>query len=96
MKKFRRFVVLIVVLLILISGGVLLCCHYCVGVTHADLSRQIDRESAVIREHVDVRCGELDAKLGRVEAKLDRIEAKLDKLIEMATPKLPEGMRAAD
>ena len=59
------------------------------GVSHRDLKEAVARESAVVRERVDARCDAL-------ERRLDRIESKIDRLIEMATPRLPDGMRAVE
>ena len=59
------------------------------GVTHRELADLVVAEGAATRARVDARCDALDAKL-------DRIESKLDKLIELATPRLPDGMTAAE
>ena len=59
------------------------------GVTHRELADLITAESAATRTKVDERCDALDAKL-------DRIESKLDKLIQLATPQLPDDMKAAE
>ena len=59
------------------------------GVTHRDLADLITAEGAATRARVDERCDALDAKL-------DRIESKLDKLIQLATPRLPDDMKAAE
>ena len=55
------------------------------GVTHRDLADLITAEGAATRARVDERCDALDVKL-------DRIESKLDKLIQLAAPRLPDGM----
>ena len=59
------------------------------GVTHRELADLITAEGAATRTKVDERCDALDAKL-------DRIESKLDKLIQLATPQLSDGMKAAE
>jgi len=59
------------------------------GVTHRELADLITAEGAATRAKVDERCDALDVKL-------DRIESKLDKLIQLATPQLPDGMKAAE
>ena len=59
------------------------------GVTHRDLADLITAEGAATRTKVDERCDALDVKL-------DRIESKLDKLIQLATPRLPDGMKAVE
>jgi hypothetical protein len=59
------------------------------GVTHRDLAGLITAEGAATRARMDERCDALDVKL-------DRIESKLDRLIQLATPRLPDGMKAAE
>lgn len=59
------------------------------GVTHRDLADLVSAEGAATRARVDERCDALDVKL-------DRIESKLDRLIQLATPRLPDGMKAAE
>ena len=59
------------------------------GVSHRDLKAAVASESAVVREHMDARCDAL-------ERRLDRIESKIDRLIDMATPKLPDDMKAVE
>ena len=59
------------------------------GVTHRDLAGLIASEGATTRAKVDERCNALDVKL-------DRIESKLDRLIQLATPRLPDGMKTAE
>jgi len=80
----RRIVFCLLLLLALIAGWVWY--SFCGGVTHRELKVAVEREGAETRAHVDRRCDAL-------EKKLDRIEGKLDRLIEMATPKLPDGMQ---
>ena len=59
------------------------------GVTHRELADLITAEGEATRAKVDERCDAMDAKL-------DRIESKLDKLIQLATPRLPDDMKAAE
>lgn len=59
------------------------------GVTHRDLADLVAAEGAATRARVDERCDALDVKL-------DRIESKLDRLVQLATPRLPDGMKAAE
>ena len=80
-------VILPLVILLLIAGWVWYV--QCGGVSHREIKETVVEESAKVQSRVDARCDAL-------EQKLDRIEAKLDRLIEMATPKLPDGMRFAE
>lgn len=80
--------IVIVTVLLLIALGVWIWYEMCGGVSHRELKSSILTESQTIQSKVDARCDALDRKL-------DHIEAKLDKLIEMATPKLPDGMKPA-
>ena len=59
------------------------------GVTHRQLADLITAEGAATRAKVDVRCNALDAKL-------DRIESKLDTLLQLAAPRLPDGLKAVE
>ncbi|MBO7684209.1 MAG: hypothetical protein J6T51_05750 [Kiritimatiellae bacterium] len=59
------------------------------GVTHRELADLIAAEGAATRTKVDERFDALDAKL-------DRVESKLDRLIQLATPRLPDGMKASE
>lgn len=59
------------------------------GVTHRDLADLVAAEGAATRAKVDERCDALDVKL-------DRIESKLDRLVQLVTPRLPDGMKAAE
>ena len=88
-KKFRRAAAaaLLLLLLVLAFEGWRLFADR--GVSHRDIEKAVVRESAAVRERVDARCDAL-------ERRLDRIESKIDRLIDMATPKLPDGMRAAE
>ena len=55
---------------------------WCGSVSHAEIRDAIREESESVRKRVDSRC--------------DAIERKLDRLIEMATPKLPDNMVPAE
>ena len=89
-KKIRRIALGVLLLLLLL----LLCLEafrfFSDGaVSHRDLKESVVRESASVQARVDARCDAL-------ERKLDRIESKLDRLIDLATPKLPDGMKAVE
>ena len=87
MKKFLTAVLLVVLLAMVIAW--LWLFYRDGGVTHRDLADLITAEGVATRTRVDERCDALDVKL-------DRIESKLDKLIQLATPRLPDGMKAAE
>ena len=86
-KRFMIAVLLVVVLATVIAW--LWLFYRDGGVTHRDLADLVVAEGAATRARVDERCDALDAKLGRIESKLDR-------LIQLATPRLPDGMKAAE
>jgi len=86
-KKFLIAALLVVVLAILLAWLWLLFRDG--GVTHRELADLITAEGAETRTKVDARCDALDVKL-------DRIESKLDRLIQLATPSLPDGMKTAE
>ena len=86
-KRFLIAVLLVVVLAIVVAW--LWLFYRDGGVTHRELADLVAAEGAATRAKVDMRCDALDARLGR-------IESKLDKLIELATPRLPDGMSVAE
>ena len=59
------------------------------GVSCRDVKAAVESESDAVMARVDVRCDAL-------ERRLDRIESKLDRLIDLAAPRLPDGMKTAD
>ena len=86
-KNMVRLVILLLIIILLVAGWVWYM--QCGGVSHREIRETVVEKSAEVQARVDARCDAL-------ERKLDRIESKLDKLIEMATPKLPDGMRFAE
>lgn len=84
----RKFLT-ILILLIVAAVAAWYCHMQCGGVMHGELKDAIEDESAAILSRIDERYKALDAKL-------DRIEAKIDKLIDMATPKFPDGMKVTE
>lgn len=86
-KKYLIRALLVVVLAILLAW--LWLFYRDGGVTHRELADLIVAEGAATRTKVDARCDALDVKL-------DRIESKLDRLIQLATPSLPDGMKSAE
>ena len=86
-KRFMIAVLLVVVLATIIAW--LWLFYRDGGVTHRDLADLITAEGAATRAKVDERCDAMDGKL-------DRIESKLDKLLQLATPRLPDGMKAIE
>lgn len=86
-KKIKIAAVIVLLLAILIAW--LWLFYRDGGVTHRELADRIADEGEATRTRVDERCDAMDAKL-------DRIESKLDKLIQLATPRLPDGMKAVE
>ena len=86
-KRFLIAVLLVMVLVTIVSW--LWLFYRDGGVTHRDLADLVAAEGTATRARVDERCDALDVKL-------DRIESKLDRLIQLATPQLPDGMKAAE
>ena len=90
MKSMKRICIAVAVVLVLLVLLAWLWLFYRDGgVTHRQLADLITAEGAATRAKVDQRCNALDSKL-------DRIESKLDKLIQLATPRLPDGMKAVE
>ena len=58
------------------------------GVSNREILGAVREEGAATRLTVEMQCNALSRKL-------DRIESKLDRLIDMATPRLPDGMTPA-
>ncbi len=86
-RKIKVVVLLAVVFAIL--GAWLWLFYRDGGVTHRELADIIAAEGVATRMKIDARCDALDGKL-------DRIDAKLDKLLQIAAPRLPDGMKAVD
>jgi len=61
----------------------------CGGVSHRELKEVVSSASRDISDKVDARCDAIDRRL-------ERIESKLDRLLELAVPKPPDGMRLVD
>ena len=86
----KKFLIAVVLVLLLATVVAWLWLFYRDGgVTHRELADLITAEGEATRTRVDERCDAMDAKL-------DRIESKLDKLIQLATPRLPDDMKAAE
>ncbi|MBQ3289782.1 MAG: hypothetical protein IJH50_10265 [Kiritimatiellae bacterium] len=89
-KKTRQIALGVLLLLLLLLLGFEAFRFFADGaVSHRDLKESVVRESASVQARLDARCDAL-------ERKLDRIESKLDRLIDLATPKLPDGMNAVE
>ena len=86
-KRFMIAVLLVVVLATVVAW--LWLFYRDGGVTHRDLADLVVAEGAATRARMDERCDALDVRLGRIESKLDR-------LIQLAAPQLPDGMKAAE
>lgn len=63
----------------------------------AELDGTVRREAAAVRACLGDRFERLERRLdglaSHVDEKLDGIEAKIDRILELATPRLPDGMR---
>lgn len=88
-RKFTKLAIAVLILILILAAAVWAWLAACGGVSHKEIKDAVEEESERVQNHVDSRC---DA----MERKLDRIESKLDRLIEMVTPKLPDGMKAAE
>ena len=55
----------------------------------------IKAQSAARFDAVESRLDRMEKKLDQIDARSARIESKLDCLIDLATPRLPDGMKAA-
>jgi len=58
------------------------------GVSRVVLAKALDEQTAGLEQHIDARCD-------KIEDRLERIESKLDRLLELATPTLPDDMSPA-
>ena len=65
------------------------------AVSRREIKESVVSESSAIQAHLDARCDAIERRFERIDSKLDGIESKLDRLIDMATPKLPDGMAPA-
>lgn len=57
-------------------------------ITNVEVKGAVTEESSAIRDKVDDRCE-------AIEMKLDRIEDKLDRLLDIVSPRLPDGLQEA-
>ena len=55
----------------------------------------IKAQSAARFDSVESRLERMEKKIDQIDARSARIESKLDRLIDLATPRLPDGMKAA-
>ncbi len=55
----------------------------------------IKAQSAARFDSVEIRLERMEKKLDQLDARSARIESKLDRLIDLATPRLPDGMKPA-
>jgi TolA-binding protein len=83
----KAFVLTLIILLVIVTGALTwqIRGSDAMGIEIKDTVRS---EAKGITKEVGERCDEL-------EKRLDRIEGKIDKLIEMLTPRLPDGMKSA-
>ena len=93
MKRTFRIAVCVLLLLLLALEAYRLVVDG--AVSRREVKESVVRESAAIQARLDARCDAIERRVERVDSKLDGIESKLDRLIDMATPKLPDGMAPA-
>ena len=93
MKKTFRIAVCVLLLLLLALEAFRFVMDG--AVSRREVKETVVRESAAIQAHLDARCDAIERRFERIDSKLDGIESKLDRLIDMATPKLPDGMAPA-
>ena len=96
MNMKRKLACAAALLLLVMLGAWLWLLYRDGGVTHRELSQKIETESMAVQSKVDARYDALEKKLDRIESKLDSVESKLDRLIQLATPRLPDGMKTAE
>lgn len=93
MKARIRLWTAVVLLLALLAVGLWASCR--MGLDSARLEAAIRAESARVQARLDDRFDLLERKVDGLETRLERIESKIDRLIELATPRLPDGMELA-
>ena len=88
---FAALVVLVIAALVLfwlrMAGGF---------VSNREVRQSVVSEAASLKTRLDERCDTVEARLSRIESKIDGLDRKLDRLIELATPRLPDEMSAAE
>ena len=86
----KKALVLILILILLL----LLSVSWIIHLRQADITTR-EVQSTVLAESQTLQ-RQIGSRSAALEQKLDRIEAKLDRLIQMATPQLPDGMQPAN
>ena len=96
-----KIAITLIVVLVLLALGFWLGWRGADG-RFAELRETVVSEVDAIKAQSAVRFAAVESRLDRMEKKLDqidarsvRIEAKLDRLIDLATPCLPDNMKAA-
>jgi len=87
MKMIKRLMVVVIV--VLLAVAVWTWYKQCGDVSHHEIKEAVAVESVAIQQRLDERCS-------KIEQKLDQIENKLDILLELARPKLPDGMTPSE
>ena len=95
--KFVERLVVAALLALAIAAIVLLWQRIAGGfVSNREVRQSVVSEAASLKTRLDERCDTVEARLNRIESKIDGLDRKLDRLIELATPRLPDEMRAAE
>ena len=96
-----KITIALLVALLLLSTGFWLGWRGADG-RFAELRETVVSEADAIKAQSAARFDSVESRLERMEKKIDqinarsaRIESKLDRLIDLATPRLPDGMKAA-
>ena len=88
-RKFTKRAIAVLILILILSAAAWAWYAACGGVSHKEIKDAVQESAKRVEGHIDLRCDTM-------ERKLDRIESKLDRLIELATPKLPDNMIPAE
>ena len=95
-----KIAIALIIMLVLLALGFWLGWRGADG-RFAELRETVVSEADVIKAQSAARFDSVESRLERMEKKIDqidarsaRIESKLDRLIDLATPRLPDNMKA--